>query len=94
MKVVFSLRAQRDLLAQIDWLEERSPKAARAAADQIARAVQLLGDFPLSAPVVDQHHHELVVRFGRDGFIFRYRMTADTVTITRLFHGRMSRRPR
>lgn len=93
MKVVFSQRAGRDLMAQVEWLSDRAPNAARHAAEQIEAAVQLIRDFPLSAPLVDEVHHEITVPFGRDGFVLRYRVTGDSVVVVRLFHGRQSRRP-
>jgi hypothetical protein len=34
---------------------------------------------------------DLVVRFGRDGFVIRYRIWPDKVVVTRIFHGRQKR---
>lgn len=78
-------------MAQIVWLSERSPAAARHAADQIEAAVQLIRDFPLAAPLAENGCHELVVPFGKDGFMLRYRVSRENVTVVRLLHGRQSR---
>jgi plasmid stabilization system protein ParE len=80
-------------MAQVAWLADRAPSAALHAADQIDAAVQLIRDFPLAAPLVDDIHHEITVPFGRDGFVLRYRVSGDRVVIVRVFHGRQSRRP-
>lgn len=91
MKVRFTARARADLLAQVDWLAERSPDAARRAADQIAAQLELLATFPEAAPQIDDHFREAGVRFGRDGFVVRYRIENEHITIVRLFHGRQRR---
>jgi plasmid stabilization system protein ParE len=78
-------------MAQLDWLEDRAPAAARRAVDMIHARLALLADFPKSAPEIDAHHRQAAVRFGRDGFVVRYRIEADAVVIVRLFHGRQDR---
>jgi len=87
VKVRLSVRAQADLLAQLDWLVLRSPDAARAPADQIEAHMLLLGQFPEAAPSVADGFREAAIRFGRDGFVVRYRVLRDHVLIVRLFHG-------
>ena len=91
MKVVFSARAKADLMAQLDWLEDRAPVAARRAADMIHARLALLGEFPMSGPKVDTRHRQVTVRFGRDGFVVRYCIEADVIVVMRLFHGRQDR---
>lgn len=78
-------------MAQVDWLMERAPAAALSAADQFDAAIELLRDFPLAAPLMDEHHRELTVPFGRDGFVLRYRVGPSLVTIVRVFQGRQRR---
>jgi plasmid stabilization system protein ParE len=91
VKVVFGARARRELMAQIDWLVDRAPTSAVRAADHLAAALDLLRDFPLAAPVLDEHHRDITVPFGRDGFVLRYRVEGEVVTIVRVFHGRQRR---
>lgn len=71
MKVRFSARGLADLLGQLDYLVERSPEAARRAAEQIGAQLELLAVFPEAAPMVDDRFREAAVRFGRDGFVVR-----------------------
>jgi plasmid stabilization system protein ParE len=79
------------LLAQLDWLSDRTPRAALDAAEQIRRTLALLLEFPMAAPAWDDHHRDATIRFGRDGFVVRYRIDGDVITITRVFHGRQAR---
>lgn len=91
MKVRFTATARADLFAQIEWLAALAPPAARRAADQIGHQLLLLGEFPQAAPQVDEQHREATIRFGRDGFVIRYRIEADHLLVVRLFHGRQAR---
>ncbi|MDZ4371414.1 MAG: type II toxin-antitoxin system RelE/ParE family toxin [Phenylobacterium sp.] len=91
MKVRFNGRARADLFAQLDWLEHRSRDAALRAADQISSIVIQLGEFPESGPLIDDQNREVTVRFGRDGFVLRYRLDQEGVVIVRLYHGRQAR---
>jgi plasmid stabilization system protein ParE len=78
VKVRFTARARADLLAQLDWLTTRSPDAARRAANEIGLHLGLLAHFPEAAPAVDDYYREAAMRFGRDGFVVRYRSMATT----------------
>jgi plasmid stabilization system protein ParE len=40
---------------------------------------------------VGDGHRDVAVRFGRDGFVIRYRVESDAVIIVRMFHGRQRR---
>lgn len=91
MKVRFTRQARQELLRQLEWLADRSPSAARDAAEQIAAKLALLGDFPLAAPAIDGRHRDAAVEFGRDGFVVRYRVDGGGVLIVGVFHGRQRR---
>jgi plasmid stabilization system protein ParE len=91
LKVRLSARARADLFAQIDWLAERTPQAARRAAERIHLQLALLAEFPSAAPEVGDLYRDATVRFGRDGFIVRYRIEGDVVIVARVFHGRQRR---
>lgn len=91
MKVRFTARAQAELLAQTDWLTERSPEAARRASRAIREKLSRLADFPLAAPAIDAVHRDAAVRFGRDGFFVRYRIVGEVLVVVRVFHGRQDR---
>lgn len=91
MKVRLTVLAKADMLAQIDWLAKRSPQAARRARSVLLERLAGLTEFPLAAALVDDDHREAVVRFGRDGYIIRYRAFEDVVLVTRIFHARQTR---
>ena len=91
IRVHVSPRAEADLNAQIDWLAARAPGAAIRVSEALFAAIRGLADFPEVAPEIDGGGRELTVRFGRYGFIVRYRVYGDTVTIERVYHGRQAR---
>ena len=85
------MRSRADLLSQIDWLAERTPQSARRAAERIHLQLALLAQFPEAAPESGGGHRDATVRFGRDGFVVRYRIEGDLVVVVRIYHGRQSR---
>ncbi|WP_304171105.1 type II toxin-antitoxin system RelE/ParE family toxin [Phenylobacterium aquaticum] len=87
MRVRFTRRAFNDLMAQVDWLEQFSPDAARRASQSIQDTLAWLADYPLAAPRVDADHRDVAVRFGRDGFFIRYRIDREDLVVVRVFHG-------
>lgn len=78
-------------MAQLSWLSERTPAAARKAADRLHTRLALLADFPTSAPAIGGAQREATIRFGRDGFVVRYRLEPDIILVIRLFHGKQKR---
>lgn len=91
MKVTVTPQAERDFGAQVRWLHEHSPRAGRKVAEQIVHAIDLLADFPELGAEVGTGLREKHVRFGRDGFVIRYRIGVLTVTVLRIFHARQAR---
>lgn len=91
MRVRLTLQAQADLRAQIDWLTERSPRAAEKATHRIFNALSLLGDFPHSGPSIGGRRREKLVEFGRSGFILRYELLPGEVLVTAILHGSQAR---
>jgi plasmid stabilization system protein ParE len=66
--------------------------AAMRAVEALERAVASLDQFPLRTPRKGSPEtHEMIVRFGRAGYVIRYRVRDDEVVITRIFHGREQR---
>lgn len=86
MKAVLSRRANMDLMAQIDWLAERSPSAARKLAKAVADGLRLLSEFPYAGRDVGDGEREWPIRLGRHGLIAVYRIEPDRLVIGRLFH--------
>lgn len=91
MKLRLSLRAERDLKCQIDWLARRSPNAARRALDRILRVFDLLADNPHLGVETDRGWREKAVDFGRDGYVICYVARRDDVFVVRFFHSRQDR---
>ena len=91
MKVVLSPGAELDFEAQVRWLKQHSPTAGRSAALRIVEALDLLSDFPASGVGIGDGVRETPVRFGRDGFVIRYRRSGGTLIVQRIFHSRQDR---
>lgn len=91
MKVIVSRTAQRDFAAQVRWLHDHSPQVGRRAADKIVETLDLLSDFPDLGAEVAVGVREKQLRFGRDGFVIRYRRTAEKVIVLRIYHSRQDR---
>jgi plasmid stabilization system protein ParE len=87
MKLFVEPRAQRGFDDLVDWLAEHSPVAARRATARILTAIERLLDFPQSAPEIGRGRREAVVRFGRDGFVVRYRIVGEAVVVQRIYQG-------
>jgi plasmid stabilization system protein ParE len=90
--VRLSWLANRDLIRLNDFLELKSPSAARKASQAISTGLRSLADSAQRGRVVGDGIRELRIRFGRDGYVARYRVEANFVTVTRIFHARERRR--
>ncbi len=91
MKVRLSRQAQTDARAQIDWLVERSPSAARKATLSIFEMLSMLSDYPQSGKAIAGGEREQPVKFGRDGFVIRYEVRRTEIFIKRIYHSRQNR---
>jgi plasmid stabilization system protein ParE len=74
-----------------DFLTGKSRRAADNAVDAIDTALEGLRDFPEQGRPGRGGLRELVIRFGRDGYVAQYRVTADEVIVLRIHHGRERR---
>jgi toxin ParE1/3/4 len=54
MRVRYTLRAQTDLDAIFNYLDQRAPAAARAVKEVIERRISRLAEFPFMAPATDE----------------------------------------
>ena len=89
-----SSSAKRDLSRLEDFLAEKAPVAANRAAKLITEAMLSLPEFPergYAYPLPGVR--EWPVRFGQSGYIVRYLVEPDTVTILRIFHALEDRQP-
>jgi plasmid stabilization system protein ParE len=88
--VVFVRRARRQLNAQLAYLAERNPLAARRLRERIATAQQQLADFPQSAPrATAPGTRRLMVA----PYVLTYRERGADVEILDFRHGRQAERP-
>ena len=86
--VRLSAAARSDLIRLADFLAERNPRAAVRASQVISTAVLSLSILSERAPIViDPDWRELKIRFGRAGYVARYRVVDDQVVfVSRIFH--------
>ncbi|MFN8795282.1 MAG: type II toxin-antitoxin system RelE/ParE family toxin [Betaproteobacteria bacterium] len=88
-QVRFSQPAIRDLERLREFLRPKSPVAAKRAGEVIAKAVQVLGLQPkLGRPIEDMpdEFREWIIDFGDSGYVARYHMDPDAVTILAVRH--------
>lgn len=89
-QVVYAENALTNLERAFEFLFEHDPSAARNAAAAISEAVEMLARHPLIGRVVEGELRELVISFGRTGYIALYRFlpVADEVRILAIRHQR------
>jgi plasmid stabilization system protein ParE len=92
-EVRISPAAQRDFARLVDFLAPKNPRAARRAAEAILAGLASLKTQSERGRPASGDHRELVVRFGRDGYVVQYRVDAEVVVIASIFHQRERRYP-
>lgn len=88
-QVILAPAAIRDLQRLRDFLRPRSADAARRAGEAIRQGVRILGAHPgIGRPVDDlpEPFREWLIDFGDSGYVARYRIDGDTVTILAIRH--------
>lgn len=88
--VVYSARTLSHLERAFRFLAGENPDAAIAAAEAIRSAVENLAAHPLLGRRVHGHIRELVISFGRTGYIALYRFVVpqDEVRVLAIRHQR------
>jgi plasmid stabilization system protein ParE len=71
--VVYSRRAIEHLERAFEFLKKHDPEAALRAALAIQSAVTMLTEHPLVGRAVDDDLRELVISFGKTGYVALYR---------------------
>jgi toxin ParE1/3/4 len=89
-RVVFVRRARRQLNAQLAYVAERNPAAARRLRERIAAAQQQLAEFPRSAPRATSPGARRLVAAP---YVLTYRERDSVVEIVDFRHGRQAERP-
>lgn len=89
-RVVYSANALNNLERAFQFLTEREPDAALAAARAIRSAVSMLEHHPLIGRQVTPILRELVISFGRTGYVALYRFlpSSNIVRVLAIRHQR------
>jgi plasmid stabilization system protein ParE len=76
-QIVYTENALSNLERAFDFLAENDPTAAADAAGAIREAVEMLSDHPLVGRRVEGELRELVISYGRTGYVVLYRFLPD-----------------
>jgi plasmid stabilization system protein ParE len=72
-RIVYSPRALDNLECAFEFLPDNAPDAAMAAVAAIRSAVEMLASHPMIGRVVSRDVRELVISYGRTGYVALYR---------------------
>jgi plasmid stabilization system protein ParE len=92
--ILYSSNAVSDIDRVRNFLEVRNPQAAIRALRSIRSALARIEATPyIGKPTKAPDIRQIVVRFGRYGYIVRYRVLPpdETIFVTRIWHGREAR---
>ncbi len=84
--VEISAAARRDIDYLRAWLATRTPNASGRAVRTILAAAETLAEFPERGRLIRNNQRELIVRFSSTGYVLRYVIHAERVTVSRVFH--------
>jgi len=88
-QVIFAPSAIRDLQRLRDFLRPKSADAAHRVGEAIRQGVKILGAHPCLGRMVDdlpEQFREWLIDFGDSGYVLRYRINDDAVTILAIRH--------
>lgn len=85
--------ARRDMLRFERSLNRRSPQAALRMFNLVTGRILSLAEQPFKGVERQNGFRELIVKFGKTAYVIRYRVTDDTVIVTRVWHS-LQNRPR
>jgi plasmid stabilization system protein ParE len=94
MKLIVSQAAITDLERLREFLADKNPAAAQQAVVAMVAAAESLQTFPeRGRPSGVGNIRELIVPFGRSGYVLRYAYSAaaEKAVILRIWHGREAR---
>ena len=83
-QVRYAPEAIRDLQRLREFLRPLNPASAKRASERIRNSLQVLGHQPhIGRPIEElpDEFREWVIEFGDNGYLVRYRIDADSVTI-------------
>lgn len=88
---MFSNTALRDLERLRTFLRVKNLQAARRAVVRIMQGLQALEQYPELGHTVEnrpEDYRELVIPFGKDGYIAAYRYAGDSLVVLGVLHQR------
>lgn len=88
-QVIYAPSAIRDLQRLREFLRPKNPAAAKRAAEAILKALQALEDQPhigRSIEDMSEEFREWTIDFGDSGYVARYRIASDHITILAIRH--------
>ena len=92
-KLIWEPGAVDDLYRLREFIQPHNPKAAMNAARRIIESTNRLLDYPyLGHPMDDlPEFNELLIPFGQNGYVLRYRLDNRNIIILRIWHTREDR---
>lgn len=87
--MIFAPAAIRDLQRLREFLRQKSADATLRAGEAIRQGVKILGTHPRLGRMVDdlpEEFREWLIDFGDSGYVARYRIDDDAVTILAIRH--------
>jgi plasmid stabilization system protein ParE len=88
-RLIWSPSALRDVQRLYRFLAGKNPDAAKRAVQAVRQGVKVLGDqSQIGRPIEDmtEAYREWQIDFGDSGYVVRYRVATDTVTILAVRH--------
>jgi plasmid stabilization system protein ParE len=89
-QIVYSARAIDHLERAFEFIAAKEPHAARAAVAAIQSAITMLAAHPLIGRRVEREVRELVISYGRTGYIalYRFDVVRDEIRVLAIRHQR------
>ena len=87
MRLTFSARAQRDLIAIGEWIGEDNPARALTFIDEIEQVCRALLDFPNAFPVGVRRDGRVIRKRVHGDYLILYEVLAGRVIIAAVIHG-------
>ncbi|WP_064695095.1 type II toxin-antitoxin system RelE/ParE family toxin [Rhizobium aegyptiacum] len=88
-QVIFSPAAIRDLERLREFLRPKNPSVAKRAGETILKGVGVLSAHSHMGGLIEdlpEQYREWLIDFGDSGYVARYRMDSDTLTILAVRH--------
>jgi plasmid stabilization system protein ParE len=91
--LIWSEAALADMVRLRRFLEDNdNPQAARRVAEAIKKGAGILLDHPgYGKRLEGRQDRELVIPFGKRGYVMRYRLDGDDIVILKIWHTREER---